>query len=44
VLGEPAAIANLIGIASGEDQDVVADAISKAFGRTATPLALGRQI
>jgi MoxR-like ATPase len=44
VLGEPAAIANLIGIAPAEDQDVVAEAISKAFGRTATPLALGRQI
>jgi MoxR-like ATPase len=44
VLGEPAAIANLIGIAPAEDQDVVADAISKAFGRTAAPLALGRQI
>jgi MoxR-like ATPase len=44
VLGEPAAIANLIGIAPDEDQDVVAEAISKAFGRTATPLALGRQI
>jgi nitric oxide reductase NorQ protein len=44
VLGEPAAIANLIGIAPGEDQDVVAEAISKAFGRPATPLALGRQI
>jgi MoxR-like ATPase len=44
VLGEPAAIANLIGIAPAEDQDVVAEAISKAFGRTAAPLALGRQI
>jgi nitric oxide reductase NorQ protein len=44
VLGEAAAIANLIGVAPEEDQDVVAGAISKAFGRKATPLALGRQI
>lgn len=44
VLGEAAAIANLAGIAPEEDQDVVADAIARAFGRKATPLALGRQI
>jgi nitric oxide reductase NorQ protein len=44
VLGDNAAIANLAGVAPEEDQDVVADAIHKAFGRKVTPLALGRQI
>jgi nitric oxide reductase NorQ protein len=44
VLGEGAAIANLAGVAPEEDQDVVADAIHKVFGRKVTPLALGRQI
>jgi nitric oxide reductase NorQ protein len=43
-LGENAAAGNLAGIAPGEDQDVVAAALRKAFGRTITPLALGRQI
>ena len=43
-LGENAAAANLAGIAPGEDQDVVVAALRKAFGRTITPLALGRQI
>ena len=43
-LGENAAAANLAGIAPEEDQDVVAAALRKAFGRTITPLALGRQI
>ena len=43
-LGAIAAAANLAGIAPGEDQDVVAAALRKAFGRTITPLALGRQI
>ena len=44
ILGEDAAAANLAGIAPEEDQDVVADAIGRAFGRRAAPLALGRQI
>jgi len=45
ILGETAAIANLAGIAPGEDADAVADAIAKAFGRkTIAPLALGRQL
>ena len=43
-LGENAAAGNLAGIAPGEDQDVVVAALRKAFGRTITPLALGRQI
>lgn len=43
-LGQNAAAANLAGIAPEEDQDVVATALRKAFGRTITPLALGRQI
>jgi MoxR-like ATPase len=45
ILGEDAAIANLAGIAPGEDRDLVADAIARAFARkTVAPLALGRQI
>jgi nitric oxide reductase NorQ protein len=43
-LGESAAAANLAGIAPDEDQDVVAAALRKAFGRAITPLALGRQV
>ena len=45
ILGEAAAIANLVGIAPEEDRDVVADAVARAFARKAVaPLALGRQI
>ena len=45
ILGEPAAIANLVGIAPEEDRDAVAEAVGKAFARkTVTPLALGRQL
>ena len=45
ILGEDAAIANLVGIAPGEDADAVAEAVARAFGRRAVaPLALGRQI
>ena len=45
ILGEAAAIANLVGVAPEEDRDVVADAVAKAFARKAVaPLALGRQI
>ena len=45
ILGEDAAIANLVGIAPDEDADAVAETVAKAFGRKAVaPLALGRQI
>jgi MoxR-like ATPase len=45
ILGEDAAIANLVGIAPEEDADAVAEAVAKAFARkTVAPLALGRQI
>src|SRR5271166_3356191 len=45
ILGEPAAIANLAGVAPEEDRDAVAEAVAKAFARkTVAPLALGRQI
>jgi MoxR-like ATPase len=45
ILGEDAAIANLVGIAPEEDADAVAAAVARAFGRaTVAPLALGRQI
>src|SRR5690242_16970126 len=45
ILGEPAAIANLAGIAPEEDADAVAEAVAKTFGKkTVAPLALGRQL
>ncbi|HZR53664.1 MAG TPA: AAA family ATPase [Streptosporangiaceae bacterium] len=44
VLGDDAAIANLVGIAPEEDRDVVAQVAASVFGKPATPLALGRQI
>jgi MoxR-like ATPase len=44
VLGLDAAIANLAGVAPEEDRDVVTDVITKTFGRSITPLALGRQV
>ena len=45
ILGEDAAIANLVGIAPEEDADAVAEAVAKAFGKkTVAPLALGRQL
>ena len=44
VLGTDAAVANLLGIAPPEDRDVVAEVISAVYGRTITPLALGRQL
>jgi nitric oxide reductase NorQ protein len=45
ILGEAAAIANLVGIAPEEDRDAVAEAVAKAFGKkTVAPLALGRQL
>lgn len=44
VLGTDAAVANLIGIAPEEDRDIVAEVIALVYGRTITPLALGRQL
>jgi nitric oxide reductase NorQ protein len=44
VLGTDAAVANLVGIAPDEDRDVVAEVISSVYGRTITPLSLGRQL
>jgi nitric oxide reductase NorQ protein len=44
VLGADAAVANLIGIAPEEDRDEVAEVIRSVYGRTVTPLALGRQL
>ena len=44
VLGDHAAIANLIGIAPEEDRDVVAQVTTAVFGKHTAPLALGRQI
>ena len=45
ILGESAAIANLASVAPEEDRDAVAEAVAKAFARTAVaPLALGRQL
>jgi MoxR-like ATPase len=44
VLGADAAVANLIGIAPEDDRDEVAEVIRSVYGRTVTPLALGRQL
>ena len=44
ILGLDAAIANLAGVAPEEDRDVVASVLAKTFGKTVTPLTLGRQI
>jgi nitric oxide reductase NorQ protein len=44
ILGLDAALANLAGVAPEEDRDVVAGTLAKTFGKTVTPLALGRQI
>jgi MoxR-like ATPase len=44
VLGQDAAIANLIGVAPEEDRDVVAEVVRMVYGRAITPLALGRQL
>ncbi len=44
LLGLPAAVSNLIGIAPIEDRDVVTEIVNKTFGATFTPLALGTQI
>ncbi|GAA4898203.1 AAA family ATPase [Streptomonospora salina] len=44
VLGLEAALANLAGIAPDPDRDAVIEALQSAFGRTVTPLSLGRQL
>ena len=45
VLGDGAAIANLVGVAPEEDRDVVAATVAAAFGiARVSPLALGRQV
>jgi hypothetical protein len=44
VLGEDAAVQNLIGVAPEEDRDVVAEVVRSVFGRSYSPLALGRQV
>jgi nitric oxide reductase NorQ protein len=44
VLGTEAAVANLIGIAPEEDREEVAEVIRSVYGRTVSPLALGRQL
>jgi nitric oxide reductase NorQ protein len=44
ILGLDAAIANLAGVAPAEDRDVVAATLARTFGKTVTPLALGRQV
>jgi hypothetical protein len=44
VLGEQAAVANLVGIAPDDDRDVVADTVATVYGHRVTPLAVGRQI
>ncbi|WP_067460751.1 AAA family ATPase [Actinomadura macra] len=44
VLGQEAAVANLLGVAPEEDRDVVAEVVSAVYGRPVTPLALGQQI
>ena len=44
VLGEDAAVQNLIGVAPEEDRDVVAEVVRSVFGRRYSPLALGRQV
>ncbi|TDB96896.1 AAA family ATPase [Actinomadura sp. 7K534] len=44
VLGDEAAVANLLGVAPEEDRDVVAEVVSAVYGRAVTPLALGQQV
>lgn len=44
ILGERAALANLAGVAPEEDRDIAAKVLTATFGKTVTPLALGRQI
>ena len=44
IFGLDTALANLAGVAPAEDRDVVAGTLARTFGKTVTPLALGRQI
>jgi nitric oxide reductase NorQ protein len=44
IFGLDTALANLAGVAPAEDRDVVAGTLAKTFGKTVTPLSLGRQI
>ncbi|MFI7680973.1 AAA family ATPase [Actinophytocola sp. NPDC049390] len=44
VLGTDAAAGNLVGIAPEEDRATVAAVVRDAFGRTVTPLALGKRV
>ena len=44
IFGLDTALANLAGVAPAEDRDVVAETLAKTFGKTVTPLSLGRQI
>ncbi|WP_207933671.1 AAA family ATPase, partial [Actinomadura sp. GC306] len=44
VLGDEAAVANLLGVAPEEDRDVVAEVVSSVYGRAVAPLALGQQV
>jgi hypothetical protein len=43
-LGTDAAAGNLVGIAPGEDRDVVASVVRDVFGPAVAPLALGQRI
>ncbi len=44
IFGLEVALANLAGVAPAEDRDVVAETLAKTFGKTVTPLKLGRQV
>jgi len=44
IFGLDTALANLAGVASAEDRDVVASTLARTFGKTVAPLALGRQV
>jgi nitric oxide reductase NorQ protein len=44
IFGLDTALGNLAGAAPEEDRDVVAATLTKTFGKTVAPLALGRQI
>ncbi|MDL4812757.1 AAA family ATPase [Actinomadura opuntiae] len=44
VLGLPAAVSNLVGVAPEEDREVVSEVVQTVFGDEYKPLALGEQI
>jgi nitric oxide reductase NorQ protein len=44
IFGLDTALANLAGVAPAEDRDLVAETLAKTFGKTVTPLKLGRQV